>query len=98
MVEEGESLTAKPRSSDSDQLQPGDPVTLKIRVSSLGKDVKLKVTSTDSILQVKNRLEEVHGVGHDKVTMLFSGRVVSDRTLVRDLNIPKGFVIQAIVS
>ena len=98
MAEDGGGLPAKPSSSDGDQLQPGDPVTLRIRVSSLGKDVKLRVTSTDSILQVKKRLEEVHGVGHERVTMLFSGRVVSDKTLVKDLNIPKGFVIQAIVS
>ena len=100
MQAEEESLVARPGNIDGDCLQElsGVPVTLKIRISSLGKDVKLRVSSTDSMLQVKKRLEELHSVELDRVTLLFSGRVVSDKTLVRDLNIPKGFVIQAIVS
>lgn len=85
--------------SSEDQLLPtGNPVTLKIRVSSLGRDIRLKVLSTDSILDVKKKLEAAHGVPHSKVTMLFSGRIVLDKTVVQNLNIPKGFLIQAIVS
>ena len=31
-------------------------------------------------------------------TMLYSGRVLNNSALIKDLEIPKGFVIQAIVS
>ena len=96
MLEDGASLTG-PSTTDQQQQQQGSPVTLKIRVSSLGRDVRLKVLSTDSILTVKKKLEAAHSVQHSKVTMLFSGRVITDKTLVKDLNVPKGFVIQAIV-
>ena len=97
MQEDGASGVTCPSTKDQQQQQ-GSPVTLKIRVSSLGRDVRLKVLSTDNILIVKKKLEVAHSVQHSKVTMLFSGRVITDNTLVKDLNVPKGFVIQAIVS
>ena len=76
----------------------GDPVTLKIRLTNRPKDIKLIASSTDTILKVKQRLEEAYHVDHQKVTMLYSGRVLENKTIVGQLNISKGFVIQAIVN
>ena len=84
--------------ANSAQQAEGDPVVLKIRVSSLRKDVRLNVLSTDSMKAVKQKLLEDHGVDPNKVTMLFSGRVLTNQTVVSELKIPKGHVIQAIVS
>lgn len=83
---------------DSVQQAGGEPVVLKIRVSSLRKDVRLNVLSTDSMKAVKQKLLEAHGVEPSKVTMLFSGRVLTNQTVVSELKIPRGHVIQAIVS
>ena len=33
-----------------------------------------------------------------KITLLYSGRVLDNNTLIKDLDIPKGFVIQAVVT
>lgn len=84
--------------ADLTQQAVGDPVVLKIRVSSLRKDARLTVSSTDSIRIVKQKLHEAHGVEPSKVTMLFSGRVLNNQITVSELKIPKGHVIQAIVS
>ena len=85
-------------SASSSQQAVGEPVVLKIRVSSLRKDVRINVLSTDSIEVVKQKLLEEHGVEPSKVTMLFSGRVLANQTVVSELKIPRGHVIQAIVS
>ena len=87
--------------SDTQPLQEimiGDPVTLKIRLTNHPKDIKLIVSSTETILKVKQRLEEAYHIDHQKVTMLYSGRVLENKTIVGRLNISKGFVIQAIVN
>lgn len=46
---------------------------------------------------LKRKLALDHNVDASKLTMLYSGRVLSNGTLIKDLEIPKGFVIQAIV-
>lgn len=76
----------------------GDPVTLKIRLTGHSKDIKLLASSSDTILRLKQRLEEIHHVDHQKITMLYCGRVLENKTIVGQLNISKGFIIQAIVS
>lgn len=71
---------------------------MKVRLSTMRKDLKLTVLTTDRVRDLKKRLETDHGVDHKKITMLYSGRVLNDSTLIKDLGIPKGFVIQAIVT
>ena len=82
----------------SHQDVTGDPITLKIRLTSHPKDIKLIVSSSDTILRVKQKLEETYHVDHQKIKMLYSGRVLENKTIVGQLNISKGFIIQAIVS
>lgn len=76
----------------------GDPVIVKIRVSTLPKDIKMTVQATERVRDVKRRLEVDHKVPASHVTMLYSGRVLSDRVYIKNLDIPKGFIIQAIVN
>lgn len=66
-------------------------------MSTHSKDIKLTVSSSDSVLRVKQQLEEQYGVAANKITMLFSGKILPDSVVIGQLEIPKGFIIQAIV-
>ena len=75
-----------------------DQVSLKIRLSTQQKDFKCVVMKGDSVAVVKQRIEESHRVNSSRLKMFLSGRLLLDDTLVGDLDIPRGFVIQAIVT
>lgn len=81
------------------KTQQGKHATsIKVRLSNIGKDVKIPLTGTERIKDIKRRLESEHGVDSKKVTMLYSGRVLGNGLAVRDLAIPKGYVVQAVLS
>jgi len=48
------------------------------------------------VRDLKKNLEADHSVDSKKITLLYSGRVLNNSTLIKDL--PKGFVIQAVVT
>lgn len=77
---------------------PGISFTIKIRLSTLPKDIRVSVLTTDRVRDLKRKLQELHSVEPQRVTMLYSGRVLSNNTFLKHLNIPRGHVIQAIVS
>ena len=79
-------------------IPTGDPVSIKIRVSTLSNDIKMTIQAADRVRDVKRRLEVEHGVPAQHVTMLYSGRVLRDGVYLKTLDIPKGFIIQAIVT
>ena len=65
-------------------------MTVKVRLYTRGKDVKVSILTTERVRD--------NNVDAKRITMLYSGRVLNNSTLIKDLEIPKGFVIQAIVS
>ena len=73
-------------------------MTMKVRLSTIRKDLKVTVLTTDRVRDLKKKLEADHGVDSKKITLLYSGRVLNNSTLIKDLDIPKGFVIQAVVT
>ena len=99
-----------PESSETDQRPPrrkpnsihkagGTPMSVKVRLSTLGKDVKVAMLSSDRVRDLRRKLESDYSVAPPRrITMLYSGRVLNNSTLIKDLEIPKGFVIQAIVT
>ena len=92
---------ASRHSSGKPQTVPvptGEPVVVKIRVSTLPKDIKMTLPASERVIDVKRRLRKEHEVSAGSITMLYSGRVLSDGTYVKNLDIPKGYIIQAIVT
>ena len=77
---------------------PVATMVVKVRLSTLSKDTKVTVPETCRVSDLKRKLHSEHKVDPKKITMLFSGRVLNNGTLIKDLNIPKGFVIQAVVA
>ena len=75
----------------------GVETTIKLRVST-GKDVKMTVRSTETVHQVKKRLLTQLGVEPARQRWYFAGKLLTDKTRIEDVKIPKGYVVQVIVS
>lgn len=76
---------------------PGVEVPIKFRLST-GKDVKLLVRSTDTVIKVKRQLQVEEGVDPSRQRWYYSGRLLSDKMRIEEAKIPKGFVVQVIIS
>ncbi|XP_066277846.1 ubiquitin domain-containing protein 1-like isoform X1 [Branchiostoma lanceolatum] len=80
-----------------ESLTTGEEVSLKLRLST-GKDLKLNVQTTDSVLHIKKRLNAEEGIESSRQRWYFSGKLLQDKMRIEDAKIPKGFVVQVIVS
>ena len=86
------------RQPNSAHKAGGTPLTVKVRLSTRSKDVKVAMLSTDRVRNLQRKLENDYSIAPpQRIKMLYSGRVLNASTLIKDLEIPKGFVIQAIV-
>ncbi|XP_071948240.1 ubiquitin domain-containing protein 2-like isoform X1 [Antedon mediterranea] len=75
----------------------GVEAILKLRLS-LGKEIKLSVRSTDTVLHVKRRLQQTEGIDPHHQRWFYSGKLLTDKIKIEEIKIPKGFIIQVIVS
>eukprot|EP00731_Ephydatia_muelleri_P020630 Em0013g357a len=73
------------------------PFIFKVRLSTTNEDVSISVPSSATIEDLKMKLCAEKNIQSKKITMLYAGRVLANNSAVGDLNIPKGYVIQAIV-
>lgn len=72
-------------------------INVKLRLST-GKDIKLSVHPSTTMAEVKKMLQSSEGIDVIRTKILFSGKIISDSTTVEQLKIPKGFVLQVVVS
>lgn len=77
---------------------PGVEVPVKFRLSSPAKDIKVMVRTTDTVYKVKRILQEKEGVEAERQRWFFGGKLLNDKLRIEDAKIPKGFVVQVIVS
>lgn len=77
---------------------PGAEVPVKLRLSHQAKDVKVMVRTTDTVSKVKRMLHEKEGVEPERQRWFFGGKLLNDKLRIEDARIPKGFVVQVIVS
>ncbi len=87
-----------PRPALSASVPTGDPVAIRIRLSTLPKDIKLTLQAADTVKDLKRRLKVEHDLSSKHITLLYSGHVLRDDSYIKHLDIPKGFIIQAIVN
>ena len=82
----------------SDGSTAGEVIQMKIRLPT-GEDVKLSMRTTDFVRDIKHKLYEDVGIPKSvRVRLLFSGKILTDNSCLNDLKIPKGFLIQAVLS
>ena len=89
-----------PQPTEGDKVTPKSlpSFTVKVRLTTLPKDIRVSVLTTDRVRDLKRKLHDLHGVDPQKITMLYSGRVLTSNTLIKHLNIPRGHIIQAVVT
>ncbi|KAG7321218.1 hypothetical protein KOW79_015633 [Hemibagrus wyckioides] len=95
MIEE-KSETETPEAPEAPPTE-GHECQLRLRLST-GRDLRLAVRSGDSVLFMKRRLQAQEGLEASSQRWFFSGRPLSDRMKLHELNISKDYVVQVIVS
>ncbi|XP_060063592.1 ubiquitin domain-containing protein 2-like [Ylistrum balloti] len=83
---------------DAENASPGLELPIKFRLSTINKDLKLYVRTTDTVLKLKNRIFDETEVEPARQRWFFAGRMLSDKLRIEDIKIPKSYVIQVIVS
>lgn len=80
-----------------DPVAGGGESQLRLRLST-GRDLRLTVRSTDTVGMMKRRLQNQEGVAASTQRWFFSGRPLTDRLRLDQLNISKDYVVQVILS
>lgn len=75
----------------------GGECQLRLRLST-GRDLRLAVRSTDTVGVMKRRLQSHEGVPASTQRWFFSGRPLTDRLRLDQLNISRDYVVQVILS
>uniref|UniRef100_I3JPN6 Ubiquitin domain containing 2 n=2 Tax=Oreochromis TaxID=8139 RepID=I3JPN6_ORENI len=75
----------------------GGECQLRLRLST-GRDLRLAVRSTDTVGIMKRRLQSQEGVPAPTQRWFFSGRPLTDRLRLDQLNISRDYVVQVILS
>lgn len=75
----------------------GGDCQLRLRLST-GRDLRLAVRSTDTVGMMKRRLQSHEGVPASTQRWFFSGRPLTDRLRLDQLNISRDYVVQVILS
>ena len=83
---------------DTDNTSPGLEIPVKFRLSNASKDLKLYVRTTDTVMKLKKRICDETGVDPSRQRWFYSGRMLGDKLRVEEAKIPKGYVVQIIVS
>ena len=81
----------------TDDSSSDETMVLKVRLSTM-KDLKICVRPTAVVRDIKGKLYQMEGISPQNVKLLYSGRLLKDDQSLSGLDIPKGYVIQAIIT
>lgn len=82
----------------SEPVDAGTEVVLKLRVSISCADVKLKVSSKDSIATAKRKLQQQEGLEPSRQRWYFGGKLLGEKLRIEETKILPGYVIQVVVN
>ena len=88
----------------SEDLSPAHPanqgaeLTLKFRLSHCNKDISLTCRTTDTVLRVKRMIHELENIEPHRQRWCFGGRLISNKLRMEDTKIPKGSLVQVLVT
>ena len=81
---------------DKESIPTGDEMHIKLRLST-GKDLKMNVYTSDTILKIKKKLYQTENVEPQKQRWFFSGKLLTDKMTIEETKIQKGYVVQVII-
>ena len=72
---------------------------MNITIKSLtGKLIKVNVKETDTINQIKERIQEMEGIEPDQQRMIFQGSLLANDTKISDTKIVSGSVLHMVLA
>lgn len=89
---------AESPSPESEPLNGGQELTIKLRLSSSGRDIKILVRTLETVLSAKRRLQTMEGISPSCQRWFFGGRLLGDKMKIEETKLQPGFVVQVIVS
>ena len=96
LIEETSESTDTATDNDT-ASSPGVEIPIKFRLST-GKDLKLTVRSTDSVIKIKRQINVEEGIDPSRQRWFFGGKLLNDKMRIEEARIPKGYVVQVIIS
>lgn len=79
-------------------MAPDMYLKIRLSVGDRTTDEKLPVNSLERIADVKERLRHNHNLGKGRIRLICCGKILNDKTAIKDAKIPKSFVVQVIVA
>ncbi|XP_023709615.1 ubiquitin domain-containing protein 1 isoform X2 [Cryptotermes secundus] len=86
------------RDSPAECSDGGTEMVLKLRLSSTCMDVKLPVSTKDTIGMAKKKLQSQEGLEPSRQRWFFGGKLLGDKLRVEEAKIMPGYVVQVIVN
>lgn len=83
---------------NTEPVEGGTEITLKLRLSSTCQDVKLPIFTTDTIGTAKRKLQFQEGLEPSRQRWFFGGKLLGDKLHIEDAKISPGYVVQVIVN
>ena len=81
---------------ENEPVPTGDELYVKLRLST-GKDLKVNVYTSDTVLKIKKKLQKLEGIEPSKQRWFYSGRMLTDKTTIGEAKIQRGYVVQVIL-
>lgn len=81
---------------DKESIPSGEEMYIKLRLST-GKDLKINVYTSDTILKIKKKLYKMESIEPQKQRWFFAGKLLTDKMTIEETKIQKGYVVQVIV-
>ena len=81
---------------DKESIPSGEELYIKLRLST-GKDLKISVYTSDTILKIKKKLYKMENIEPQKQRWFFAGKLLTDKMTIEETKIQKGYVVQVII-
>ncbi|KAJ9580986.1 hypothetical protein L9F63_023835 [Diploptera punctata] len=82
----------------SEPVDGGTEIVLKLRLSSTCMDVKLPVSTKDTVGMAKKKLQSQEGLEPSRQRWFFGGKLLGDKLRIEEAKIMPGYVVQVIVN
>eukprot|EP00873_Tetraselmis_striata_P040487 jgi/Tetstr1/460751/TSEL_005936.t1 len=72
---------------------------MMIKVKTLtGKEIEIDIEPIDSVMRIKERVEEKEGIPPVQQRLIFAGKQMNDEKTARDYNIEGGSVLHLVLA